>query len=305
MDTREWALVAFTILAQMAVGSFLVLGAVHFMAKRKAGEAEADRLSDRALLAIGPVLILGMLASLFHLGNPASAYRAIANVGSSWLSREILFGVLFAGAGFIFAIMQWRKLGTPGVRTSVALLASVFGIALVYSMSHVYMLPNQPSWNSAATPLSFFTTTLLLGALAMGAAFSANYTYLKSRGEPGLSVQSNLLRDTLRWIAVASIVLLGVELVVIPLYVADLSTGGATALESVSKLTDDYGIVFALRLILGVVGAGLFALYLYRSALMNRQSVMFAAVYAAFALVLVAEVLGRFLFYASQVRVGL
>lgn len=87
MDMREWALVAFTILAQMAVGSFLVLGVVHFLAQRKAGEAEADRLSDRALLAIGPVLVLGMIASLLHLGTPLSAYRAVTNVGTSWLSR--------------------------------------------------------------------------------------------------------------------------------------------------------------------------------------------------------------------------
>jgi len=47
----------------------LILGIVHFFAARQWGEAEADRLSDRALLAIGPVLVLGTIASLFHLGN--------------------------------------------------------------------------------------------------------------------------------------------------------------------------------------------------------------------------------------------
>ena len=111
MSIREWALILFTILGQMSVGAFLVLGLVHFFAERKAGTAEADRLSDRALLAIGPVLVLGMLASLFHLGNPLNAYRAVANVGTSWLSREILSGVIFAVLGGLFAIMQWRKIG--------------------------------------------------------------------------------------------------------------------------------------------------------------------------------------------------
>ncbi len=112
MDTQEWALVIFTILMQMAVGSFLVLGIVYFFASRKHGAEEANRLSDRALWAIGPVLALGMLASLFHLGTPLKAYTAVSNFGSSWISSEILFTVIFLVLGGIFAIMQWRKIGT-------------------------------------------------------------------------------------------------------------------------------------------------------------------------------------------------
>ena len=43
MNTHDWALVAFTILAQMSVGSFVVLGIVYFFAARSAGSEEADR----------------------------------------------------------------------------------------------------------------------------------------------------------------------------------------------------------------------------------------------------------------------
>src|SRR5512142_1103464 len=100
----------------MSVGSFLILGLIHFFVARKQGLDQADKLADRALLAIGPVLVLGMLASLLHLGNPLNAYKAVTNVGSSWLSREILCGVLFAVTGGAFAIAQWLKLSTPGVR---------------------------------------------------------------------------------------------------------------------------------------------------------------------------------------------
>lgn len=304
MELREWALVAFTILAQMSVGSFLVLGIVHFLAKRKAGQAEADRLSDRALLAIGPVLVFGLLASFLHLGNPANAYRAVANVGASWLSREILFGVLFAGTGFLFAIMQWRKLGTPGLRIAIALVAALLGIALVFSMAQVYMLPNQPSWDTAATPLSFFTTTLLLGALAMGAAFSVNFAYLKTRNQPGLTVQADLLRDVLRWIAVASIILLGLELVIVSASLVDQSAGQAAA--SVAKLGEEYGVLFILRVALVFVGAGVFAFFLYRNACGTcKEQVLATLIFGAFALVLIAEVLGRYLFYTTQTSIGI
>jgi len=304
MDMREWALVAFTILAQMAVGSFLVLGVVHFLAQRKAGEAEADRLSDRALLAIGPVLVLGMIASLLHLGTPLSAYRAVTNVGTSWLSREILFGVLFAAAGFLFAIMQWRKLGTPGLRTAIAAVAAIIGVALVYSMARVYMIDTQPSWNTNATPLSFFTTTLLLGALAMGAAFSVNYAFLKTRREQKLPVQSELLRDALRWIALASIVLLGIQLLIISADLVDRSAGDAAA--SVTKLSEEYGTLFVLRMALVFIGAGIFAFFLYKNAASaGKEEILATLVYGAFVLVLIGEVVGRYLFYATHTSIGL
>lgn len=307
MDTREWALIIFTILGQMAVGAFVVLGVVHFYAMRKAGDEQASRLSDRALLAIGPVLVLGMLASLGHLGNPLNAPRAVANLGSSWLSREIFFSVLFAAAGAVFAFMQWRKIGTFAVRNAIAWIAAIIGLVLVYSMAQVYMLETQPAWNTIATPILFFATTFLLGSLAVGAAFVANYAYVQAK-EPGCAeTQCTLLRDALRGIAVAAVLLLGVELVVVPMQTAFLAASPIPeAAMSAGMMASQFGLLFALRLILVFVGAGVFGLFLYRNALSaGREKVMGSLVYAAFALVLVAEVMGRFLFYATHVKIGL
>ncbi len=174
MNARDWALITFTILVQMSVGSIWVLGVAHFFAARKYGAEEADRLSDRALLALVPVIALAFIASLLHLGNPFNAYRAVTNLGSSWLSREIFFGVIFAVLAFVFAFLQWRKIGPTILRTVIAWLAALDGLVLVFSMANVYMLQAQPAWNSWATPVSFFATTFLLGSLAMGAAFVAN-----------------------------------------------------------------------------------------------------------------------------------
>ncbi|MFO7681792.1 MAG: DmsC/YnfH family molybdoenzyme membrane anchor subunit [Chloroflexota bacterium] len=305
MGAREWALIIFTILGQMSVGAFVVLGFVHFFAMRKAGAEEADRLSDRALLAIGPVLILGMFASLFHLGNPLNAYKAIANIETSWLSREILFGVIFAVLGAVFAIMQWRKIGNFGLRNVIAWVTAVVGLMFVYSMSQVYRLPTQPSWDALATPITFFITTFLLGALAIGAAFVANIAYIKRKDDVDLQVQMELLRGSLRWIALVSILLLGVELIVSPLYIANLATGGETALASV-QLMIGMGWVLALRLVLLFIGAGVFGVFLYQSTVStDKMNVIAAFAYSAFVLVLVSEVMGRFLFYATHVRVGI
>jgi anaerobic dimethyl sulfoxide reductase subunit C (anchor subunit) len=305
MNARDWALITFTILTQMSVGSFLVLGIVHYYANRKAGMKEADRLSDYALLAIIVAFGLALLASLLHLGNPLNAPRAVTHLATSWLSREIFFGVVFAVLAVVFAFMQWRKIASFAVRNVIAWIAAIVGLVLVYVESHVYMLPTEPSWNSLATPITFFATSLLLGSLAMGAAFVANYAYIQRKDPEEAKVQSELLRGALRGIAVASVVLLGVEFVVIPIYVAYLATGSAAAVASAKLMVGPFGLVFVLRLLFAFVGAGIFGVFLYQiTQAAGKEKTLGYLAYSAFVLVLVAEVLGRFLFYATRVRIG-
>jgi len=106
VNLREWALIIFTVFAQMSVGSFVILGILHFLAARKIKLEEADRLSDRALLAIGPVLVLGLLASFAHLGNPLNAPRAVTNLATSWLSREIFLVALQGFEHLVELVLQ-------------------------------------------------------------------------------------------------------------------------------------------------------------------------------------------------------
>lgn len=305
MNVHDWALIAFTTLVQMSVGSMWVLGVAHFFANRKYGMEEADRLSDRALVALVPVIALGFLASLFHLGNPFNAYRAVSNLGTSWLSREIFFGVVFAVLATVFAFMQWRKIGSFTIRTVIAWLAGLTGLVLVLSMAMVYMTPSQPAWNSWATPITFFTTTFLLGALAMGVAFVANYAYVKSKNPGCADAQCTLMRDALRWIAIVAVALLGIELVVLPIYLVSLAAGSSSAVLSAQLMVGPFVWALVLRIALAFIGAGVIAVFLYQNALSPGQEKMLGNLaYMAFALVLVAEVLGRFMFYTTHVRIG-
>jgi len=309
MEFREWALILFTILTQMAVGAFIAMGVVHFFVMRKAGLEEADRMHDRALLAIGPVLVLGTIASLFHLGTPLNAYRAIGNLGSSWLSREILFNLLFIVTGGLFAVMQWRKLSTFAIRNIIAWVAAIFGLVLVYSMSQVYVVRTVPVWNSIATPISFFTTTFLLGAVAIGTAYVANYAYMQWKKEPGCqagSVQCELLRYALRGLALATILLVGIQFIVTPLHLVDLSAGTAAARESAQTITNNYGVLLAIRLMLVFLGAAVLGGFIYKNASSpGRERVISMLAYSAFGLVLIAEVIGRYIFYASNFVEGI
>jgi anaerobic dimethyl sulfoxide reductase subunit C (anchor subunit) len=306
MNTSEFALIVFTIAAQMSVGAFIVLGGVHFFAARSAGVQEADTLSDRALLAIGPVMVFGLIVSILHLGNPLNAPRAILNLGTSWLSREILFGLLFAAFGFLFALMQWRKLGSPGLRNIIALVAAVFGIGLVLSMAMVYYtLPSVPAWNNWATIVSFFATTILLGALAISVAYVGSYAYLHARKGEESEQQRHILAVTLRWMALVALVMLGIQFIILPIYMGYLASAGPTAERSAAILVDEHGWLFALRLILLFLGAGVFSLFIYRFARSARNVRLLSTLaFAAFALVLAGELIGRYLFYASYARIG-
>ena len=109
----------------------------------------ASRLSACILLGVGA------LASLEHLSDPTVSFYTITNVGTSWLSREILFVGLF-GAGlllWLITLNAWARR-----------LAAILGLAFVYVMSRVYTIPTVPFWNSLFTYWLFLATSLLLGS---------------------------------------------------------------------------------------------------------------------------------------------
>jgi len=306
MHVSEWPLVVFTILAQMSVGSFVALGVVQVFARRKADVATVDKLSDPALYAIGPVMVGGLLASLFHLGNPLNVFNVLNGLGSSWLSREIFFGSAFAVAGAVFAVCQWRGWLTPLLRQVLAAVTAAIGLVLVLSMSMVYLLDTVPAWNSWTTPVTFYLTTLLLGALAVGTAFVVEAWVRRTRGKEQDAAADTLMRSALKGIGIAAIALLAAEFVVIPTYVLSLANdGSAAAGSSAAALMAGGGAWFVARLVLVALGAGVLGFFLYRTASKGTEKILAITAVSAFALVLVAETLGRVLFYNQMFHVGI
>ena len=140
METRDWSLVFFTVLTQAAVGAFLTLRVLEYLSARREAAGGGSRSSrvrhgDRKtgspgeddpgmggasspghggrataspLLVVLAVLSVGLFAALFHLSDPLQAARAIVNFSSSWLSREIVFGSLFAALLSAVVAQEWR-----------------------------------------------------------------------------------------------------------------------------------------------------------------------------------------------------
>ena len=302
MELREWSLIVFTILGQLAAGAMLVLMTLRAYATAKAGVREADRLTDGPLFMVFPIMGLAMISSLLHLNNLKNILGAIPNLATSWMSREVIISVTFVVVVGIYTLLQWRKIGSAGLRDVIGWIAALIGVVQVYAMGMVYMIRTQPSWNTIATPISFMVTALLLGGLAVAIALVINYNAVQKKDVAVVEKQAELLRTAMQGIAISAIILLGIEFLLLPLYLAYLGTYAA---ESLAKLTANHGVTLALRLILVFLGAGVLAAYLYRNAsTAGKEKALAVPVYSAFLLVLVAEVIGRFLFYISHIRYG-
>lgn len=301
---HELPLVIFTIAAQMSAGSFIVLGLIHLLGA-KVPAATMDRVTDPALYAVGPLLILGMAASTVHLGSPLRAANSILHLGGSWLSAEIVAGSVFAGLGAVFAFLQWKKIGPHVLRQALAVVTAAVGAFLVFAISQVYSLATVPAWATYFTPVRFFITALLLGGLAVGAALVIAAQRREAKGTETPEAAA-LVATSVRGIAMGGLFGLGAKYIGQPAYIGYLGTHPSRAAhESLDLLVNTYGAFSAAQNILTFAGIAALFFLLYRMAggTAGKRLLPTAAI-VAFVLVLAGEVVGRMLFYASMVRIG-
>ncbi|MEP7091852.1 MAG: DmsC/YnfH family molybdoenzyme membrane anchor subunit [Nocardioidaceae bacterium] len=301
----ETPLVIFTIIAQMSAGSFVVLGLIHLLGIRVA-PTTMDRVSDPALYAIGPLLALGFLASVFHLGRWLRAANALRHLDSSWLSREIAVGMVFAGLGAAFALCQWRKWLPARARQALAILTAAVGMALVYVIGRVYSLRTIVAWDTWHTTVTFYLTSLLLGALAVGVVLVVASAARGRRGSDDTASQ-RLILNSVRGIAIGSILMIGLQFVNMLSSLGELaSSEDPAARASINTLVNTDGGFAIVQAVLGFVALTILALFLVRlslGAIAQRGLVTVAA--TALSAALASEVIGRMLFYASGTRVGM
>ena len=176
----EAPLVAFTLLVQAAVGG---LWAMLWLGRG---------VTLSPMLLIGACLGAGMLMSFAHLGTKRNAWRVLNHLRKSWLSREILYTLLFA-AGWLAALAA-MVLGINAVLPGV--LTGLVGLWLVHCMSQVYALRTVPAWNSWRTQARFFISAGLLGTLAVLPLVEASFAPLEW-GAAGVFLVSLLIAEAI------------------------------------------------------------------------------------------------------------
>lgn len=155
-SAMELPLVAFTVLSQLAIGMALL----YALRTSFAGAGAEPRGARTEWLVAAALLGLGLLLSLLHLGHPTGAPTALANLATSWLSREALLAALLV-ALMVATALRWR------LRILVWVTAAV-GLATIFVQGMVYSPAGYPALHNAF-PLAFF----LLTAVVLGAGAAA------------------------------------------------------------------------------------------------------------------------------------
>ncbi|MDB4972335.1 MAG: molybdopterin oxidoreductase [Myxococcaceae bacterium] len=162
-------LVIMLTLTQLSVGAFAVAYAAERLHAAPVGSLLMQTLyaCTLALVALG--------ASVFHLGRPLLAYRAVLGLRTSWLSREALVFGLFAQLAIGYGVLvaapllpdfpgkSWVLGLAPGMRVG-AILSGLFG---VFCSVMVYVATRREQWSFTQTGVKFFSTTLLLGCASV------------------------------------------------------------------------------------------------------------------------------------------
>lgn len=307
MAVTEMPLAVFTFLMQLAIGAFIAVEAVRIAGSKRSGALDAGAALNKVVYAAFVIAVVGLLASFFHLKVPLHAPYALMNFATSWMTREIWFAVIFVALLLVYCIVLLRKAGSNGLRMGIAICSAIVGLVLVFCMGSAYMNPAHPAWNTPATILTFYATTFLVGPAFAAAALSCFAAADAKRASGSASALSAVQSDVLKFAALAGAVALAVSSIATTLNLCGLTASGEfAALASVSCLVGEYGTLFAARLVLAFVGVICMGVSLYAN-LAKAVKQPYTDVWAitACALLLVAEFIGRNLFYASAVQIGI
>jgi len=306
MNIREWTLPVYTILTQLSVGALLVIWIIRIPGKRILGKDHLSETLQIPLLIAFSTSFFAIAFAHLHLSVPYRSILALRNLGSSWLSRELLSNLIYICVSGLLLYLLWFGKGKESLRTILGWFAILAGFATDYCMSRIYLIPSQPAWNSWMTSASFFLTALILGVLAVPVFFTMEIIFRKTRVQGYLEEYMYLVKKALIWLAGTAVILTCLAVVLIIFQTRSLNQTMPVLQASWDLLMQIYQPLLIIRLVLmplGAVWLVVTAIRLYKLNIGLEN--LLQHVYIACLLVMVEEILGRFLFYAIHVRIGL
>lgn len=271
---EHFALTTFSICIQAAVGIMLFVAIGRLLTK--------DGVFKNAVATAAGLGIIGMLASLLHLGRPLHAMNALYHFSTSWLSREIWFTAIFLGLTVAAAIVLYVKPQAVGAITGLSVAAALAGLVDVFFMATIYSSASVPVWESSATYVEFYAAAISMGAMLFLAL---------SMKEAGKT--KNIVALT-----VAAVVAIQVAAVV-PYFIS-MAISSDSALHASLAILGGLKTATALKWLFILAGAGL-VLWMAKDDLSKSVS---SSVFGGTALILVGQVVGRYVFYAAMVVTG-
>ncbi|WP_145482331.1 dimethyl sulfoxide reductase anchor subunit family protein [Yersinia aldovae] len=280
MGWHEWPLMVFTVLGQCVVGGFIVLGLALIFGGLSRGQQQRVH---RSMFALWVLMALAFIASTLHLGSPMRAFNSLNRVGESALSNEIAAGsVFFAVAGFYWLLAILDKM--PALLGKIWLVvAMMLGVVFVYAMCRVYSIDTVPTWDNLYTPLGFVLTVFIGGPML-------GYLLLQWADINGRAMlQLPMISVLALIISLASVITQAASLPLI-----------YSSVQQASQLIPDYGTLMVWRLVLLVLGLGCWICPLIRGRTPMTLGMIFVML-----LIIVAELIGRGVFYGLHMTVGM
>ncbi len=306
MNVREWALPVYTILMQLAIGSLFILWLIRSFAVSKFSHKEIERIIQNPILVIVFTAVVAMGGAHFHLSRPFHSYLAVLNFKSSWLSREIVFSVLFFLTTLSLLYLTYFQTPRRRLISLVGWLAILFGSILIYCMARIYLIPTQIAWNSTTVIFSFYVTALMLGCMAIACLMVLDLKFAEIKKSDDVELRMDVIRYSFTVLTMLTILLVILSIVIIYIQMRLLSQGDLIARTSLNLLLQLYLPLFVMRLAFLLfascyLGITVYQVYRWKVAPQN----LMMPVYVSCLLIMVGEIIGRFLFYATHIRVGI
>ncbi len=198
------------------------IGAGQFVVSTWFIESVTSALVGLLIVAVGK-----SAAHIVYLGRPSRFYRLFLRPKTSWISRGLIFMVVFSlfGAAYLapelgFGWLPWTADSTGG--RLIWIIAAVAGtLVMIYDGFVLLSCKSISSWHTAVMPVMFLTYSLA-GGVAL--------TYLTVLATEGIVLEDSTLLTV-------DAVLLCSMLALVLLYVLNLAGSNTTAREALRRLT--------------------------------------------------------------------
>ena len=158
--------------------------------------------------------VITLLVSLFHLGQRKIAYRAINNIRNSWLSREILFFIIFSSDLILIYLFYEKEF----LYTVLMYLGLITGILSLLSSGFIYRIKHFKGWNNFVTVVRPLLTSLIFCSIFI--LFIKAYFYSKD--------SSRIIHN----FSIILIIILLIDLIFNIIFEYSIKTGGFIILKS-------------------------------------------------------------------------
>lgn len=269
----EIALFIFSLCLQGAIGTmlFITLGK----------QLYKDKTFKTATITAAVLSVVGVLASLVHLGQPLLALNSLFRLGNSWLSNEVFSSGVFMGVAVLYALAIYFKPANLGLHTGLRYAGSVVGLVAVFSMAKVYTFTSVAVWQGVNTFVDFYSTAVVLGILVL---LVTGFKELKL-----------VDKKVFGFIVLAAVIIQAS--VAIP-YAIGLGLNGQAAQAS-AQILSGLGFAIGIKWFLLLGGAGSLLWLVSQKSDESSKGFTVGSLYALGAVLVVGQLIGRYIFYAA------